>query len=473
MSGAKRSSRHPAQPAAPERRDARELGRELAEVLEQQTATSDVLHAIERTGSDLEPIFETVLDHAMRLCDADAGHIFTLDGDHFRLAAAAGSSDEYRAVIAGRDIARDRGTLVGRVSVERQAVSLPDVLADPEYEWSEAQRLGGFRSMVGVPMLSEGEVIGVISMRRHDVDPFTERQIELATTFAAEGAIVVRNAHLVKELEARTAELGRTVEALEALREVGDAVSSSLDLEEVLATIVEHAVELSGTEGGSISEYDDDAQEFRPRTAYRTSPELLDALRATRIGLHDTMVGRAASSGTPLSVTDIEPDTPDPHLAQLRRAGWRSVLAVPLLREQRILGALVVRRRTPGEFSARTTELVEAFADQSALAIQNARLFREVAQKSHELEAASRHKSEFLASMSHELRTPLNAVIGFSEVLLERLFGDLNENQERVRCATSAARAATCSTLHERHPRPLQGRGRQDGARPRDRRRLR
>ena len=172
-------------------------------------------------------------------------------------------------------------------------------------------------------------------------------------------------------------------------------------------------------------------EEFRVRTAYGTSEELLAALRKTKVGLHDTLVGKAARSGAPMAVADIDLAPPDAHLEQLARAGWRSVLAVPLLREGRILGALVVRRRTTGDFSAQIIELLATFASQSALAIQNARLYQELAQKTSELEIASRHKSEFLASMSHELRTPLTAVIGFSEVLLDRLFGELNEKQER------------------------------------------
>jgi signal transduction histidine kinase len=272
--------------------------------------------------------------------------------------------------------------------------------------------------------------MAVISLWRHEVNRFTDREIELAMTFAAQGAIAIRNANLMQELDLRTRELGRSVDQLSGLSKVGEAVSSSLDLHEVLSTIVKHAVELSGTEGGSIFEFDDESEEFQIRTAYGTSEELLDALRATKVGLHDTLVGRAASTGMSLAAADISRAPPDDHLNQLARAGWRSMLAVPLVRENRILGALVVRRHSTGEFSAQITELLETFASQSALAIHNARLFQELALKTDELEVASRHKSEFLASMSHELRTPLNAVIGFSEVLLDRLFGELNDKQE-------------------------------------------
>ena len=158
---------------------------------------------------------------------------------------------------------------------------LPDVLADPDYERTESQRLGGFRTILGVPMLSEDEVIGVISLWRRNVDPFAVREIEVATTFAAQGAIAIRNANLMQELELRTRELARSVDELEGLRHVGEAVSSSLDLHEVLSTIVTHAVQLSGAEGGSIFEIDDEAEAFEVRAAFGTSDDLLAALRAT------------------------------------------------------------------------------------------------------------------------------------------------------------------------------------------------
>ena len=409
-----------------------DLSDELAQLVDQQTATSEVLLAVGRSDFELQPIFETVLEHAIRLCRAEAGQIFVHEGDHFRLAFALGGSDEYRSVIAERELPLGPGTLVGRVALERRAVMSADIANDPDYDTEEQrfrQRVGRFRSIVGVPIQSDDDVMAVISLWRHDVKPFTEREIELAMTFAAQGAIAIRNASLMQQLDTRTHELGRSVDQLNGLSKVGETVSSSLDPQEVLSSIVKHAVELSGTEGGSIFEFDDESEEFQIRTAYGTGQELLHAIRSIKVGLHDTLVGRAALSGTSLAVPDISRAPSDAHLNELARAGWRSMLAVPLVRENRILGALVVRRRITGEFSEQVTDLLETFASQSALAIHNARLFQELALKTHELEIASRHKSEFLASMSHELRTPLNAVIGFSEVLLDRLFGEVNDKQ--------------------------------------------
>ncbi len=236
---------------------------------------------------------------------------------------------------------------------------------------------------------------------------------------------------LLQELQERTRALAASVEELKALGEVGRAVSSTLDVETVLTRIVSHAVQLSGTDGGAIYEYNEESEEFLLRATDRMEEELINALRANPPRLGDGIVGRAAVSRQPVQVPNIlEERAYAPRMRQmLERFGFRASLAVPLLREDRIVGALVVRRKSTGEFRPEVIELMKTFATQSVLAIQNARLFREIEDKSRQIEAANRHKSEFLANMSHELRTPLNAIIGFSEVLGERLFGELNEKQ--------------------------------------------
>ena len=407
-----------------------DLRRYLAEAREQQSATSRILEVIGGSAFELEPVFETVVRHAVRLCGADAGLIHQLDGDLYRLAYLLGGSDEYRREAENHLIGQGLGTLVGRVGLERQIVQIDDVLADPDYQWRQGQQLGGFRTLLGVPMLAGDRVIGVVTLWREAVDPFDERTIGLATTFAAQGAIAMQNVQLFRELQQRGEELAHSVDELRALGEISQAVSSSLDLDEVLTTIVTRAVELSQTEGGSIFELDHTTQQFQVRTCYGTSAELVEALRTTRIHLDETFMGRAATSRQPQQAPDLDLEPPDPHIDQLRRAGWRSMLAVPLLWERDIIGALIVRSKVPGAISKHTADLLETLANQSAVAIRNARLFRELEDKTRQLEVASLHKSEFLASMSHELRTPLNAVIGFSDVLLERMFGELNERQE-------------------------------------------
>jgi signal transduction histidine kinase len=290
----------------------------------------------------------------------------------------------------------------------------------------------GVRTALAVPLLREGEPIGLIHIRRLKVQPFTERQIKLVETFADQAVIAIENVRLFQELEARTSELARSVGELRALGEVGQTVSSTLDLQTVLSTIVGHAVQLSGTNGGVIYEYDEATQEFLLRASFRMEKEVVEALQATPVRLGEGATGRTATMRTPVQVPNIiegREDTAARARPILTRLGYKSVLAVPMLREERILGALTVWRREEGGFSPEVVNLLQTFATQSVLAIQNARLFREIEDKSRQIEAANRHKSEFLANMSHELRTPLNAIIGFSEVLGERLFGELNAKQ--------------------------------------------
>jgi len=251
-------------------------------------------------------------------------------------------------------------------------------------------------------------------------------------TFADQAAIAIENVRLFKELQTRTAELTRSVGELKALGEVSQAVSSTLDLQTVLDTIVARAAQLSGTHGGVIYEYDEATDKFHLRAAHRLEDELVEALRREPLRPGEGATGQAAATRAPFQVTNLL-DEKEYTLTRVRailaRLGYRSILAVPLIFEERILGALVVHREESGEFAPEVVNLLQTFATQSALAIQNARLFREIEDKGRQLEAASRHKSEFLANMSHELRTPLNAITGFSEVLLERMFGEINPKQ--------------------------------------------
>jgi signal transduction histidine kinase len=406
--------------------------RELREAAEQQTATSEVLKVISRSTFDLQPVLETLIENATRLCGAEQGFIYRFDGEFLRMAVDYGTSPEFRSFRQQNPPRPGDGSIVGRAAVNRRTVHIPDVLADPEYKLTELQKIGGYRSLVSVPMLREDILLGVIHMWRTEAKPFTDKQIELATTFADQAVIAIENVRLFQELQARTRELARSVEELKALGDVGQAVSSTLDLQTVLTTIVERAVVLSATEGGVIYEYDVQAQEFHLRASHRLHRELNEALQATPIRLGEGAVGQAAATRAPVQI----PDTLDEQgyaVTRLRpilaRLGYRSLLAVPLLREERIVGGLVVWRQESGTFSNAVVNLLQTFAAQSVLAIQNARLFREIEEKSRQIEAANRHKSEFLANMSHELRTPLNAIIGFSEVLGERMFGELNEKQ--------------------------------------------
>jgi signal transduction histidine kinase/ActR/RegA family two-component response regulator len=408
----------------------RSLQRDYTDATEQFAAMNEVLTALGRSSSDPDAVLDTVVESARRLCRCEAAAAYLIEGDHFVLASSVGLSGEFVRRVGEQPFTIDRASLLGRVTLDREISQIADVLSDPEYGRQDVQAIEKFRTVMAAPMLLDDEVVGALSLVRTEVDPFDERAIALLGAFAAQAAVVVRNVHLVRQLEERGVELARRVEQLEALSEIGGVVSSSLVLDEVLSNIIMNAVRFSDCDGGSIMEYVEGDRSFSVRSAYASSDELLRKLRGIRVELETTLVGRAALEGHPIAVADLDAVELDPHLRLLREDGWRSVLAVPVLRGERIIGALVVRRKRPGPFSNETVEFLETFASQSALAVWNAQLFRELETKSAELQVVSQHKSEFLASMSHELRTPLNAVIGFSEVLLERMFGDLNERQD-------------------------------------------
>ena len=266
--------------------------------------------------------------------------------------------------------------------------------------------------------MREGTPIGVIILWRKRVRPFTKKEIELVETFADQAVIAIENVRLFDEVQARTRELARSVGELRALGEVSQAVNSTLDLETVLATIVAKAVQLSNTEAGVIYVFDEKDQAFRVRATHGLSDELIAALREQQLGTSDA-IRRATQDKRPQETTDIGDEPPSPIREIAMRAGLRARLVVPMVGTGRVVGALVIRRKQPGKFPTSTVELLQTFAAQSVLAIQNARLFSEIEEKSRQLAEASENKSQFVSSMSHELRTPLNAIIGLTEMMVK------------------------------------------------------
>jgi signal transduction histidine kinase/ActR/RegA family two-component response regulator len=406
-------------------------GQALEDALEQSLASREILLALGRERGGSDQILDTIIERAARLCRADVAQLYLLDGDVFRLSRMYGDMpEEFRRYLPDHPMDLSRTTLTGRVALDRRTQQIEDVLDDPDYGRQDLQRLAGFRVLLSAPMLLDDEVVGVLSMWRTQVLPFSERDISVLDEFAAQGALALRLVDLMQSLEARGTELASKVSQLEALRDVGEAVGSSLDPDAVLNSILSNAARFTHADGGSIMEYDETTDAFVVRAAYGSSQALLNRLREITIRREATLVGRAATEQRPLQVADLSQVPLDPHLEALHHDGWRSMLAIPMLRGDLIVGVVVIRRRTAGAFPDDMVEFLETFAAQSSIALLNARLFRELETKSAELEVASRHKSEFLASMSHELRTPLNAVIGFSEVLIDRMFGELNDRQD-------------------------------------------
>jgi two-component system, NtrC family, sensor kinase len=408
------------------------LFNETKEALERQTATAEILGVISQSQTEVQPVFDAIVRSASRLCDGEAALVARFDGALIHLAAQynlrPGTEDVLPRLFPrppGREMAVGRAIMTGTI------VHIPDAHMDPDYD-PEVARPQGLRSVLVVPMLREGKPIGCFGVSRARPGAFSDTHIELMKTFADQAVIAIENVRLFTELQARTVELTRSVGQLTALGEVSRALSSTLDLETVLNTIAARASELAGTNACTVYEYDDATGEFHWRASANPDEEVEAVARLTKIPRGVGAQGRMAVTRAPVQIPDIAAEGAyhGPLRDVLLQTGTRAILAVPLLRDDELVGGLTVNRKTPGEFTPEVVELLKTFATQSALAIQNARLFRELADKSHQLEVASQHKSEFLANMSHELRTPLNAIIGFSEVLSERMFGELNEKQE-------------------------------------------
>ena len=411
--------------------------RELSEILEQQTATSEVLQVISSSPGDLGPVFASMLENAVRICDAKFGNIYRWDGELLHLLAAHNSPPALAE--ARRQSAIRPSSGVRRMVETKTAAHIVDLAADESYVGNpatvDAVELRGVRTFLTVPLLKENELIGSFSLYRQEVRPFTDKQVELVQNFAAQAVIAIENARLLNELRQRTGELGQSVGELRALGEVSQAVNSTLDLETVLSTIVANSVQLSGTEAGAIYVFDELQREFHLRATYGMDQELIDALTQRRIGMDDPNVAEALAQPEPIQVADLKEEAPSDINEITLRAGYRARLVAPLLRGEDVVGLLVVRRRTPGTFPQNTVELIKTFAAQSAVAIENARLFQNVETSLEDLRTAQDRlvQTEKLASLgqltagiAHEIKNPLNFVNNFSAVSVE-LIDELRE----------------------------------------------
>jgi two-component system, NtrC family, sensor kinase len=410
--------------------------RDLEESLQQQTATADVLKAISRAAFDLDKVLDSLISTALRLCNARQGQIFRRHGDVYRYAASRMDVDPaYREHEQTAEIKAGRGTLIGRVALENRTVQIADAWNDPDYAEKDEARLGNVRAMLGVPLMRNGEPIGAFALARDEPVPFTQRQVDLVTTFADQAVIAIENTSLFSEVQAKTRDLEEALAQQTATADVLKVISrSAFDLQAVLTTLAESARELCGASFVTLSLRDGDTMRLRAESG--CTPEIVDFMRAHPIRAgRETFTGRVMLSGEPMHVPDVLTD-PEYDFGEGQRVGdYRALLAVPLLREGRVEGVFALARPEPIPFTGRQVEMVRAFADQAVIAIENARLFSEVQARTRELaqslddlrKAQDRLiQSEKLASLgqltagiAHEIKNPLNFVNNFSALSRE------------------------------------------------------
>ncbi|TAK26034.1 MAG: GAF domain-containing protein [Chloroflexota bacterium] len=444
-----------------------ERERELAAARERERATADILPTVTR-ANDRHSVLDAIVDTAARLLAVE--HLTISEGVGDGIATIAASSGRLREQVVearaqGRPFVRlpfTTRTTSGRAILTRSSVRVDDLAAARLTEFTDipaipADAVLSTRSFVVVPLLRDGEPIAALRAVRFEVRPFDDAEVDLLETFADQAAIAIANARLFQDLNERTTEVREALDQQTATSQVLQLVSrAALDLQTVLDTLIENAVTLTGADTGMVFRVQLDR--LLLWVNHGVSAAAIDRLAAHPIRFdRATVAGRAALGRGPVriderwprSITDARTYRVPMATAvfsgriarrhhrveggfreMLVQSGLHSLLSVPMMQQSGVVGALVLARREPGEYPADVLDLLQTFASQSAVAIQNARLFAEIEEKSRQLEEASRHKSEFLATMSRELRTPLNAIIGFTDVLLERYFGEVNEKQE-------------------------------------------